>query len=188
MSTVAGASTVQPHRNVNWPMLLLGIAACVLGLALLWQPLIGAMAFLQIVAVFWLATGVVEVLEAIFRRREPRIWHIVAGVLGVVAGLVVLAQPFVATALALGTLYTLVASMSLILGVTEIVAGLMRGHRFGQIAIGILQIVLGVILFMYPQTGAAVLVQIIALTALAVGVVVIATSVFAPASKNALKE
>jgi uncharacterized membrane protein HdeD (DUF308 family) len=88
-----------------WISLLLGLLGLAAGvIALIW-PDITAVALAVVVGIWALATGVIEIISAVRQRRERRraAMLVVAGVLSVVAGVLVLAWP-VPGALALAVL------------------------------------------------------------------------------------
>jgi uncharacterized membrane protein HdeD (DUF308 family) len=185
MSTGAVVRPPKARRFIRWQTLILGSVAAVVGLLLILQPQLLGLVVLQILAVLWVAAGVIALLETLVFRRGPWVWHIVAGVLGIGIGLMVLAQPTLATVLTLTTLYLVAAVTTLALGGVEIIEGLTGERDWEQVIVGVMMVIVAVLLAMFPQTGAAILVRVIGFTAIAFGILVMGLSLFSHTQSQA---
>jgi uncharacterized membrane protein HdeD (DUF308 family) len=133
-----------------WLVLLEGIAAVIIGLFLLAAPGITLLFLVQVTGFFWLIGG-------IFVDKSLWGWKLIAGILGILAGIVVLQHPLWSTLL-------LPAVYVIILGILGIISGgaslvmAFRGGGWGMGTLGVLSIVLGIVLLLNPlYIGIAVL-------------------------------
>ncbi|MBN1369508.1 MAG: DUF308 domain-containing protein [Dehalococcoidaceae bacterium] len=163
----------------NWWLLALrGIAAIIFGvLALVWPALtvfslvvlFGALAFVQ---------GVFSITTAIIVHKKNENWWaiLLAGVAGIIIGLMTFFWPGV-TALAL--LY-LIAAWAVVTGSFEVAAAIkMRKlikNEWLMIAGGLLSILVGVLLVLFPGAGALSVMWLIGSYAIALGVLQIVLS------------
>jgi uncharacterized membrane protein HdeD (DUF308 family) len=105
--------------NENWWLLLLsGLAGIVVGLLTFWAPGITGLALLFYIAVWAIATGLLEIVAAIRLRKEitGEFWLALAGLLSVGFGVLMVARPGVG---ALAVL-TIIASYSIVFGIVLI--------------------------------------------------------------------
>jgi uncharacterized membrane protein HdeD (DUF308 family) len=157
----------------NWWMFAVrGVAAVIFGvLALIW-PGQTLQALVLVFGAFALVDGLFAAIVGIASRRYFERWWAVLleGVAGVVIGLVTFFWPSV-TGLAL--LY-LIAAWALITGIFEIVAAIQLRrvitNEWMYILGGLLSIVIGVLLFVFPTAGATSLVWAIGIYAIAFGI------------------
>jgi uncharacterized membrane protein HdeD (DUF308 family) len=112
-----------------WMLLLVGLAGVVVGILTFMHPNITALALLFYVAIWAIATGVLEIDAAIRLRNEisGEFWLILAGIISVAFGVLIMARP------AQGALavLTLIAIYAIIFGVV-IVAFAFRARGFGK--------------------------------------------------------
>ncbi|MEV0595101.1 HdeD family acid-resistance protein [Nonomuraea cavernae] len=157
-----------------WLVLIRGIAAIIFGiLALVWPGLT-----VLVLVIFFGAYAIVNGLFLLFAGSEPdagsRAWLIISGILGIVAGVVALVWPGI-TSLAL--LY-LVAIWAILAGVAEIVAGVrLRETTVNEwilIVGGVLLVIFGLVLLIWPGAGLLTLVWLVGLFAILYGIAVMA--------------
>ena len=73
---------------------LLGVLSLVIGLYALRHVLITVLALALLLGIFWIVSGAVELFTALSNREmEGRGWAIASGILGILAGIVVLVYP-----------------------------------------------------------------------------------------------
>lgn len=96
---------------------ILGILSVIVGFALLRSPFQSVEVMIFVLGVFWVAQGIVTFIGA-FRQREGRGWALFLGILGVIAGIIVLVYP-ITSAL---TLAVFGGVWLIILGVMQIIA------------------------------------------------------------------
>ncbi|HLU66326.1 MAG TPA: HdeD family acid-resistance protein [Kofleriaceae bacterium] len=132
-------------RRWGW-FLALGIFLVVIGMMSLSALVVATMATVIAFGVFLLAGGITQLVLALSARS----WrgfslHLLIAVLGGVVGFLLLARP----ALGAGVLTLLVATLLLVSGISEIVHAASDHYpgRTWTIAVGVLSVVLGIILF-----------------------------------------
>jgi uncharacterized membrane protein HdeD (DUF308 family) len=161
-----------------WVILLRGIAAIIFGLITFFAPEISLAVLVLVFGAYVFADGVLAIISAVRRRGESKRWWLLFldGLAGVAAGVVTVIWPDI-TALAL--LY-LIAAWALVTGGLEIAAAIrLRKVITGEwllVLIGIASIALGVMLALFPGTGALAVVLWIGAYALASGILMIVLS------------
>jgi uncharacterized membrane protein HdeD (DUF308 family) len=157
-----------------WVLILRGLAAIVFGvLAYLWPGLTFAVLVLLFGA-YALWDGVFALIGA-FRNESSRRWAmILEGIAGIVAGLVT----FLWTGAATVALLFIIAAWAIVTGVMEIVAAIrlreeIRGELFLML-MGLLSVVFGVAIVIYPAAGLLAITWIIAGYAVLFGILQIA--------------
>ncbi|MFC5824341.1 HdeD family acid-resistance protein [Nonomuraea insulae] len=159
-----------------WLLLIRGLAAIVFGiLALIW-PGITLLVLVIFFGVYALISGLFELFAGFRHGERPRAWLIISGIIGILAGIVAFLWPGI-TSLAL--LY-LVAFWAIFTGVSEIVAGVhlrkVIDNEWMFIVGGILSVIFGVLLLVWPGAGMLSLVWLIGVFAILYGIAMIALS------------
>jgi uncharacterized membrane protein HdeD (DUF308 family) len=133
--------------------LLEGIAALIFGGLLLTDPAATLLVLAVFLGYYLLFVGVLELVRIFVDRSQPWYWSLLIGVLGIIAGIIVLNHPML-TALALPTtLVIYLGVVSGIMGVVGIIGGL-SGGGFGSFLLGIASLLIGVLLLGSPMTTA----------------------------------
>jgi len=141
------------QSNIWWVFLLEGIAALIFGGLLLTDPAATLLVLAVFLGYYLLFVGVLELVRIFVDRSQPWYWSLLIGVLGIIAGIIVLNHP-VLTALALPTTVVVyLGVVSLIMGVVGIIGGL-SGGGFGSFLLGIASLLIGVLLLGSPMTTA----------------------------------
>ena len=98
---------------------LLGVLSLIIGLYAVRHVLITLLALALLLGIFWIVSGAVELFTALSHRgMEGRGWGIASGILGILAGIVVLVYP----APSLLVLALVLGIWLLVFGIMEIVA------------------------------------------------------------------
>jgi uncharacterized membrane protein HdeD (DUF308 family) len=141
------------QSNIWWVFLLEGIAAVIFGGLLLTDPAATLLALAVFLGFYLLFVGVLELVRVFVDRSQPWIWSLVVGILGIVAGIIVLNHP-VLTAVALpATVVIYLGVVSLVMGVAGIIGGF-SGGGIGSFILGIISLLIGVLLLGSPVTTA----------------------------------
>ncbi|MEU6711613.1 HdeD family acid-resistance protein [Nonomuraea sp. NPDC046802] len=153
-----------------WLLLVRGIAAIIFGILTWAWPAITLLVLVIIFGVFALVNGVFA-LGAGFRHGEQsRVWLIVSGIIGILAGIVALVWPGI-TSLAL---LFVVAFWAILAGISEIAAGFHLRKTIEDewmlIVGGILLVLFGIILLLWPGAGLLSLVWLLGFFAILYGI------------------
>ena len=138
-----------------WLVLLEGIAAAIIGLFLLTAPGATLLVLIQVMGIFWLVGGIFRIVS-IFIDSSSWGWKLIGGILGILAGILVLQHPLWSTAL-------VPAVYVIILGIQGIVAGgvslvmAFQGEGWGVGILGVLSIIFSLILLFNVWIGVAAL-------------------------------
>jgi uncharacterized membrane protein HdeD (DUF308 family) len=159
-----------------WMLAVRGVAAVIFGLLALIWPQITLLALVLVFGAYALVDGAFSLVAAA-RGRElaggSRGWLILEGLLGVAAGIVAIVWPDI-TALAL---LWVIAAWAVVTGVLEIVVAIrlrrVLDNEWLLIVAGALSVVFGLILIIWPGSGAIGLVWLIGIYAIAFGIVLL---------------
>lgn len=154
-----------------WAVALRGAIAILFGIVAFTTPLFTMLSLLFIFAAFSIIDGVIAILMSVRGARKGERWSllVLSGILGIIAGTVAMLWP----SITLLALVTLMAAWVLILGTSMLISAfrLKVGHGRVWLAIcGIANIAFGILLVIWPSTGAVVLTWWIGAHALVLGV------------------
>jgi uncharacterized membrane protein HdeD (DUF308 family) len=138
-----------------WLVLLEGIAAVIIGLFLLTAPGATLFVLIQVLGIFWLVGGIFRII-GIFIDTSLWGWKLIGGVLGILAGIVVLQHPIWSTVLVPGIYVIILGIQGLLLGGVTLVTAF-QGEGWGVGILGVLSIVFGLVLLFNPWIGVAIL-------------------------------
>lgn len=154
-----------------WLMLIHGLAMLAMGLLLVFNPLATTLVIVLFIGASWFVSGVTDLVGLIW-DRENLVWKVISGVVGIWAGLAVLGQP-VMSAILLPTIYVAILGVTgIVFGAIQIYQGL-KGAGWGALALGAVNIILGLMLLMNPLAGAVVLPFVFGIFAIAGGIAAI---------------
>src|SRR5215212_91372 len=109
-----------------WLVLLEGIAAVIIGILLLVAPAITLLSLVQILGFFWLIGGILRVVS-IFVDNSLWGWKLLAGILGILAGILVLQHPLWSTLLVPAILVIFLGIQAMISGGASLVLAFQGG-------------------------------------------------------------
>jgi uncharacterized membrane protein HdeD (DUF308 family) len=161
-----------------WVPALRGVFAIAFGvLALMW-PGLTLLALVSLFSAYALLTGAVSIFGAIRNRKRDDEWWLLLllGLVGVGAGVVAMIHPGLTTLV----LVLLIGANALVTGVLDIAAAIrlrkvIRGEWLLALN-GIVAIVFGALIFLFPAAGALALVWMISVYAVATGVLLLAVA------------
>jgi uncharacterized membrane protein HdeD (DUF308 family) len=138
-----------------WVLLIQGIAAIILGVLFFTNPLRTANFVVMFIAIYWLVTGVISLVR-LFTDRSHWGWKLFSGILGILAGLILLQNPVEGTVIFGVTVIILLAIQGIIMGIAQLIEAF-QGGGWGPGIIGMISIVIGILLLGQPLGYAAVL-------------------------------
>lgn len=168
-------SEYSSDRVLNYAFLLGGITAFVFGIILLIRQdeALGIVALL--LGLWWLIQGAFLVFS-VFIDQEDMWWKLIIGLIGITAGLVVLANP-IQSAEFLGSVMAVVLGiLGIIGGIVSIIGGF-RGGGFQAILFGVVMGLIGVLLLVYPEGSFTAFVTVIAFILMVEGLAAIVLSI-----------
>jgi uncharacterized membrane protein HdeD (DUF308 family) len=127
-----------------WLVLLQGIALVILGLLLLANPGSTTFVLVQFLGIYWLVKGIFELVSMFIDHRQWG-WKLFSGILGIIAGLVILDHPLWATLLVPATLVWLLGFFGIIMGGISIFQAF-KGAGWATGLLGVLSIIFGLYL------------------------------------------
>jgi uncharacterized membrane protein HdeD (DUF308 family) len=148
---LSAAKAATPVRFPWWLVLLEGIAAIVIGILLLTNTVDTLFTLILFLGVYWLVSGILQ-LVGLFIDQRMWPWRLVSGVLGVVAGLLIVRHPVWAVYVVPTTLVWVLAAFGVVIGLSDILRGV-AGAGWAAFLFGVLSLLLGVLLFVRPDLG-----------------------------------
>jgi uncharacterized membrane protein HdeD (DUF308 family) len=172
----AGETLTQgdPRRRLSVLLALRGVLALLFGVLTLVWPGVTVLALALLFAAYAVVDGVGMVVSGLSRGDRGRRWsYVLAGVVGIVAGVLAAVWPAV-TAL---VLVLFAGVWAIVTGVLEIVAAVrLRRELTGEwvlALLGALSVVAGVLILVRPDVGALALATVLGVYALLAGVVLL---------------
>jgi uncharacterized membrane protein HdeD (DUF308 family) len=167
---------MQRRLSLNWSALAArGVVAIVFGIVAFLLPGVTLAALILLFAAYALVDGVSHLVTA-FRHRAstgPDWLLVLGGVAGIAAGIVAAFLPGI-TAL---FLVTLIGAWAIVTGVTEVIAAYrLRKEIQGEWLLalnGVVSVIFGIYLWLFPGAGAIALVWIIAAFAIISGIILL---------------
>ncbi len=154
---VANGDAVQEAAANWWLLLLQGIFTVLIGLMLMFSPIATTIILIRILGFYWLIAGFIDVLMAIANKSlQSRGLTLFGGVLGIIAGMVVINNPIFAGILTPTMIMWFIALVFLVNGVLKIFLGNQSAEKsgydwsWGSFLVGILYVILGIVLLGMP--------------------------------------
>jgi uncharacterized membrane protein HdeD (DUF308 family) len=162
-----------------WALALRGVLAIIFGvLVLLLPPGTVIQSFVLLFGAYALVDGVFAIIAAVQHRTEHNWWvHLLEGIVGVVAGILVFAYPAFSTIAATFFVLYIIAFWAILTGVMEIWAAIelrrVITNEFWLGLGGLLSILFGIALILFPGAGILTLLTLVAAYAIVFGVVLL---------------
>ena len=155
MTTVYSDSSgaIAQQANIWWLFLLQGLAGTILGLMLITYPGATLVALVTFLGFYWLFVGILSLVRVFVDRSVPWIWSLLIGIVGILAGLLVLRHPLFAALTVPTTIVIILGVQGLIMGALDIISGL-TGGGIRSFFLGVINIVIGLFLLASPLMAA----------------------------------
>lgn len=138
-----------------WSVFLEGIIAIVIGIFLLYEPIATTILLIQLLAIFWLAEGIVAVIGALIFTKDGK-WKLLSGILSIIAGVVILMYPIISPYIVLKFLVIFIGALAIANGAV-VLASAFKGGGWGTGILGALSIILGLLLLTNSLAGVLIL-------------------------------
>jgi uncharacterized membrane protein HdeD (DUF308 family) len=169
-------STFVYARTRDWWLLAIrGVAAILFGIGAFVWPGLTVTILVIFFGAFAVVDGAVELYIA-YRRRAIGGWgsHLVQGLAGIIAGVIALVLPVVAAL----SLILIIGAWAIVTGITEVFLTIRLRERLRSewlwILSGLVSILFGLALFLFPGAGAVALAWLIGAYAISVGILLFA--------------
>lgn len=151
-----------------WAVALRGIAAIVFGSVALVFPGATLVSLAVVFGAYAFVSGVFALVAAFGSRGRDAVWYVLDGVLGIAVGLATFFFP----GMAAQALVFLIGVWAILTGIFEVIAGfeLPLKRDWLLVIAGMASIIFGVLVFVYPGSGALAIVWLIGIYALVFGV------------------
>lgn len=165
-----------------WVVAVVGVLAIILGIYTFFNPGLTLAAMVAAFGAYALISGIVQVVggvrggATVGLEGTSRTWLIVAGAIGVIAGIVTFVYP----GLTVAALYTLVAVWAVLAGLAQVAVAIVHrkelSHTWLVALGGVASLALGAYLLARPAVGLVALVYAVGIFALIHGVFLLAGS------------
>jgi uncharacterized membrane protein HdeD (DUF308 family) len=153
MSVMSDVTLVPQKSDIWWVFLLQGVAGIIIGLMLITEPGATLVALTTVLGFYWLITGVLALVQVFVDRATPWIWSLLAGLVGILAGLFVLRHPLVAALTVPTVLVIILGIQGLVIGAVQIIGGF-KGGGIGPFILGAINVLVGILLLGSPVAAA----------------------------------
>ncbi len=144
MSSITATNDSEFQATPWWAVLIEGIALIILGLLFLANPGMSSVVVVQILGLYWFIAGILSIVK-IFIDSSQWGWKLFTGILGIIAGILVLQHPLWSTAIVGNTLIILLGLIGIFVGIANIVQAF-QGAGWGAGILGVIAIILGLAL------------------------------------------
>jgi uncharacterized membrane protein HdeD (DUF308 family) len=127
-----------------WLVLLEGIALIIIGLMLIAKPGMTTVIAVQIIGIYWLIGGIFKIIS-IFLDNSMWGWKLFAGIIGILAGIVILQHPIWSPLIVGSTLIIILGIQGLIYGGISVFQAF-KGAGWGVGILGAISILFGILL------------------------------------------
>ena len=167
-----------------WLGLVQGIALLVLGALCLSAPGATIVVLVQLTGLYWLITGILGLIGLI-SDRSGWLWKAFAGVIGILAGMAIVAHPLWSSILVPTTLVIVIGIFGIVNGILVMIQS-WGVRRWSGVILGLVGALLGLVLVANPLIGAATLPFVLGLFAIIGGVMSIMMAWFERRARRGL--
>jgi uncharacterized membrane protein HdeD (DUF308 family) len=174
MSDSSPSANTQPLvtelASLWWLPLVRGILLFILGVYALSRPGMALATFAQVAGFFLVFDGILAIVAGVVGQVPSRLWTIVRGVIAILAGAFVFANPVLIAGLTAAFVVTVIGFLAILAGVSEIVAAIQdRKEIDGEgwlILGGLLTVLIGVALLIAPLAFGLSMVRVLGVLAI----------------------
>ena len=151
-----------------WSVLLWGICALLIGILLLSSPIITTLVLITFLGAWWFIGGIFSLISIAADRSNIGI-KIITGLLSLIVGLVILTYPIYSTLILLPFFVIIIGVWGIIIGAAHLFQGYST-KDWGSVAMGLLSIIFGFLLLVYPAEASIALPIVVGIFALIGGI------------------
>jgi uncharacterized membrane protein HdeD (DUF308 family) len=146
MATAEAASAIEAPVPADrwWILLLEGIAAIIIGILLFTDTEQTVFTLVLFLGIWWFITGLIDLISIFFDRTHWG-WKLFSGILGIIAGLIIIRHPMWSALLVPATLGWIIGIFGVLIGVMGLIRAF-QGAGWGTGILGVISIVLGLFL------------------------------------------
>jgi uncharacterized membrane protein HdeD (DUF308 family) len=126
-----------------WLVLIEGISLLVLGVLLITNPGMTTVILVQFVGLYWLVAGIFKIVS-IFMDHAMWGWKLVAGIIGIIAGIIVLQHPLWSPVMVGASLVLILGIQGIIIGIVGLIQAF-KGGGWGAGVLGGVSILFGIL-------------------------------------------
>lgn len=156
MEVAASESIVQEVAIPWWVLLIQGISALIIGFLLLTETGATLLTLVVLLGIYWFVLGIFDLVR-MFSDPAGWGWKLFSGIIGILAGLVLIRHPLWSAVIGSSILVWVVGILGLIMGVVFIIRAI-AGGGWGMAIVGALSILLGLLLLFHTATTVVVLI------------------------------
>ncbi|HET7339458.1 MAG TPA: DUF308 domain-containing protein [Candidatus Dormibacteraeota bacterium] len=156
MEVATSESMVQEVAIPWWVVLLQGICALIIGFLLLTETGATLLTFVILLGIYWFVLGIFDLVR-MFSDPAGWGWKLLSGIIGILAGLVLIRHPLWSAAIGSSILVWVVGGLGLVMGVVSIIRAI-AGGGWGMAIAGALSILLGLLLLFNTATTVVVMI------------------------------
>lgn len=150
---MAASLAHRDQSDIWWIFLLEGIAAIIFGVLLITNPGATLVALVIFLGFYWLFVGVLELVRVFVDRSVPWYWSLLIGILGIIAGIIVLRHPLFAAVVLPTAIVVWLGILGLVIGIFAMIGGF-TGGGVGSFIFGLVNFIIGLILLGSPMVAA----------------------------------
>jgi len=150
---MTNAAFLPQKSDVWWIFLLQGFAGIILGLMLVTEPGATVLGLTTFLGFYWLILGMLALVQVFVDRDTPWLWSLLSGLVGILAGVLVLRHPLFAAITVPTVIVLILGIQGLAMGVLEIIAAF-SGGGVGPFILGAINVVVGILLISSPVAAA----------------------------------
>jgi uncharacterized membrane protein HdeD (DUF308 family) len=164
------------ERGVPWWVILLdGIAAAIIGFLLLTNTGATLITLVILLGIYWFVLGIFDLVR-MFSDPAGWGWKLFSGIIGILAGLVLIRNPLWSAAIGSSILVWVIGFLGLIWGAAGVVRAF-TGGGWGMALVGVLSILLSLVLLFHTAATVVVLIYTAGFLALFGGIIGIVSAI-----------
>ena len=162
---------VTEDKTVNYVYLLGGLVSLVFGILLLTRTGAAIEIIMILTGLWWFIHGLFYLLS-IFIDRSQWGWKLFGGILGVLAGVLVLQAPLLGGVVVLGVYTIILGIIGIVFGIAALIAAF-QGGGWGTAVFGVISIIIGGLLIFNLGVATRVLFTIFAILLIIQGIIAV---------------